>query len=82
MTDSVAHGVKRNRRLVTFGDNDIQAFYDHIRGLYDSEASAWLHICPRTSWKYDILLTENQIRRKARRLREMEAALAREAELW
>lgn len=74
--DSVAQGVKDNRRLASFAIEDAQEFYVRLRGLYNSELQQWFRRCPRDSWKFPLICQEIEIRKLNRRI------LALEAELW
>ena len=74
--DSVAQGVKDNRRLASFVIDNAQEFYTRLRGLYNSELEQWLRRCPRDSWKFPLICQEVEIRKLNRRI------LALEAELW
>lgn len=74
--DSVAQGVKDNRRLASFTTEDVNEFYSKLKDLYNSELEQWIKRCPRDSWKYSLLCQESEIRALKR------TVLKLEAELW
>lgn len=74
--DSVAQGVKDNRRLASFAIDDASEFYSKLKDLYNSELEQWIKRCPRDSWKYSLLCQESEIRALKR------TVLKLEAELW
>lgn len=78
MEDSIAQGVKDNRRLASFTMDDVEEFYSRLQGLYNSELEQWLKRCPQDSWKYPLICQEAKIRQLKRRVLTLEA----EAEMW
>jgi hypothetical protein len=73
--DSVAQGVKDNRRLASFTMEDANEFYARLKGLYNSELEQWLKRCPHDSWKYSLICQEVEIRSLKRTVQELEAEL-------
>ena len=59
--DSVAQGVKDNRRLTSFTIDEPHDFLTRVKGLYNSELEQWLKRCPKDSWKYSFLEREKKI---------------------
>lgn len=82
MSDSVAQGVKDNRRLASFTLDDINAFDIRLKGLYDSELEQWYKRCPRDSWKYSLIKNEYIIRANERKLKRRLEYIAMQSERW
>ena len=66
MTDTVASGLKDNRRLVTFTIDDPHKFVAYLQTRFDSEVISWLYSCKANDWKYEFLVREKQIRDEMR----------------
>lgn len=73
--DSIAQGVKDNRRIASYTIDDVNDFYSKLKDLYNSELEQWLKRCPRDSWKYPILCQESEIRALKKTVQELEAEL-------
>ena len=78
MSDSIASGLRDNRRLATFSIDRPHEFLDYLRTRYDSEVEAWISSCEAGDWKYPFLIRERQIRTTKQRLARLEEL----AELW
>jgi hypothetical protein len=73
--DSVAQGVKDNRRLASFATDNATEFYSKLKDLYNCELEQWLKRCPRSSWKYGMICQEVEIRALKRTVLDLEAEL-------
>lgn len=74
-TQTIAQGLKENRRLVTFQIEDCAEFCDYLKTRYHSELKAWLALCPPDSWKYELLKKELEIRTLKNQISKLEAML-------
>jgi hypothetical protein len=73
---SIAEGVKENRRLVTFSMEKADEFLEHLKTRYNSEIIRWFYTCPRNDWKYEFLRREITIREKKIYLKRLEELAA------
>ena len=78
MTDSIASGLKDNRRLATFRMENAEEFVEYLKTRYDSEIDLWVRRAKKSDWKYEFILNEDEIRRKVKRI----ARLQELVDLW
>jgi hypothetical protein len=78
-SESIAEGLKNNRRLATFHMDKPEEFLDYLKTRYESELQNWYWICSRDDWKFEFIARELKIRTCKRRMRELMAA---RAEYW